>query len=51
MPAIQAIARLLLKSGRRDERLQETLDTIALRGETEAWREWAQHEMLPVGKR
>jgi tetratricopeptide (TPR) repeat protein len=41
MPSMQAIARLQVKRGDVDARTREFLDEIALRGETERWREWA----------
>jgi hypothetical protein len=38
---IQALARLEVVSGRRSPELVGRLEEIALRGETERWREWA----------
>jgi cytochrome c-type biogenesis protein CcmH/NrfG len=43
--AIQALARLQCKSGKKDAKTAEALQVIARRGETLRWREWAQ-EML-----
>ena len=41
---LQALARLEVVSGRRSPDLADWLDEIAMRGETERWREWAQRE-------
>ena len=38
---MQAIARLQVRAGRTDDLTQDYLREIALRGETERWREWA----------
>jgi len=43
--AIQGLARLSIKSGRRDERTPAWLRDIAMRGENEQWREWARSEL------
>jgi tetratricopeptide (TPR) repeat protein len=48
IPTIQAIARLQVRSGRTDERTTEFLDEIALRGETDEWRSWAQLQRLKL---
>jgi len=42
--SMQAIARLKLRTGQKDERLMGMLAEIALRGETRAWRDWAQEQ-------
>ncbi len=42
IPAVQGLARLQVRAGKRDERTPALLRDIALRGETEAWRRWAQ---------
>ncbi|MBX3405037.1 MAG: hypothetical protein KF699_16625 [Phycisphaeraceae bacterium] len=39
--AMQGLARLQLRHNRRDERTPDLLSAIALRGETEQWRQWA----------
>lgn len=39
--AVQALARLEVTRGKRSEEFAGWLDEVALRGETEAWREWA----------
>ena len=44
VPTVQALARLEVTSGRRSPELEEWLDQIAMRGETERWREWARRE-------
>ena len=46
---IQALTRLQHKSGKKDAKTVESLQTIALRGETPRWRDWAQ-EMLVRGR-
>ncbi|MGH7245258.1 MAG: tetratricopeptide repeat protein [Phycisphaerales bacterium] len=43
--AIQGLARLSIKSGKRDERTPGWLRDIAMRGETQQWREWARSEL------
>jgi tetratricopeptide (TPR) repeat protein len=40
LPAIQGIASLILRSGKKDERLAGWLDAIAMRGDPR-WRDWA----------
>lgn len=46
IPTLQAIARLRLLRGERDEVLLGQLDEIALRGETPEWRDWAREQRL-----
>ncbi|MBL8762588.1 MAG: tetratricopeptide repeat protein [Phycisphaerae bacterium] len=41
LPTIQAMVRLLVRVRKTNERTPTLLDTIALRGETKEWREWA----------
>ena len=41
---VQALARLEVTSGRRGPELAGWLDEIAIRGETERWRQWAMAE-------
>jgi Tfp pilus assembly protein PilF len=48
VPTMQAYARLAVRDGRRDERITSMLKTIALRGEDESWRAWAQHAELTM---
>jgi len=43
--AIQGLARLSMKAGRRDERTPTWLRDIAMRGENEQWREWVRSEL------
>lgn len=45
MPSMQAIARMQVKRGVKDGRTAELLSEIALRGETDRWREWARGRM------
>ena len=44
VPALQGAARLALAEGRRDAAVRAWLETIALSGETEAWRDWARRQ-------
>jgi Tfp pilus assembly protein PilF len=45
VPAMQAIARLSLRRGRGGEHVDAFLETIALRGDSESWRAWAQEQL------
>lgn len=47
--SVQAIARLQVKRGRADARTREFLSEIALRGESERWREWARAASVQRG--
>jgi tetratricopeptide (TPR) repeat protein len=42
---LQAIARLDLRTARKDDRLLEMLEDVTLRGESAGWRNWAQEQM------
>lgn len=42
---IQAISRLTLRTGRKNERLMGMLEDVTLRGETDKWRSWAQEQL------
>ncbi len=44
----QALARLQLKSGKADAGTRALLEEVALRGESERWRQWARLEMARV---
>ncbi|MCC6970545.1 MAG: tetratricopeptide repeat protein [Phycisphaerales bacterium] len=44
LPTIQAMVRLQVRASKTDERTPTLLDTIAMRGETRAWRDWARLE-------
>ena len=44
LPTIQAMVRLQVRASRADERTAAMLDTVAMRGETNEWREWARVE-------
>lgn len=46
---MQAMARLQVRYSRTDERTPDFLREIALRGETEHWREWARRQMVMAG--
>ncbi len=46
---VQALARLEVTSGRRSPELAGWLDEVALRGETERWREWAHQVRMRQG--
>ena len=41
LPSLEALARLQIRTGKTDDRTRHALDEIALRGETDRWREWA----------
>ncbi len=45
LPAVQGIARLVVRDGRRDARLQGWLERIVMEGEDELWREWAEGKL------
>jgi Flp pilus assembly protein TadD len=42
---IQAIARLTLRTGQKNDRLMAMLEDVSLRGETDDWRNWAREQM------
>lgn len=44
LPTIQAMVRLQVRAGKTNERTAALLDTVAMRGETKDWREWARRE-------
>ena len=41
LPAMQGMARLLVREGRHDDRLMPLLDEVAIRSNDAAWRDWA----------
>ena len=41
LPAVQGLARLQVKSGKTDAHTRTLLQDVALRGETDRWKEWA----------
>ena len=43
--AMQGLVRLQLRHDRPDDRMEGMLSEVALRGETEAWRAWAQRQL------
>lgn len=45
----QALVRLQLKSGHPDGRTDELLKEVAMRGETEMWKDWAKRQMASRG--
>jgi len=45
VPTMQAYARLAVRDGRHDEKTANALKLVALRGEDDAWRRWAQQEV------
>ena len=45
LPTMQALCRCQLRHNRSDDRTGEMLKEIALRGETEEWREWARLQL------
>ena len=46
LPAFQGLCRCQLRHDRADERTTTMLREIALRGETEEWREWARQQLI-----
>ncbi|MGE3110110.1 MAG: tetratricopeptide repeat protein [Phycisphaerales bacterium] len=49
LPAMQALARLQIRSGRADLGTDAYLNEIALRGESTPWREWARAQLIKRG--
>jgi Tfp pilus assembly protein PilF len=49
VPTMQAMARLLMERDRSDERLPVLMESIAMRGEPEAWRAWARDARARLG--
>lgn len=45
LPAIQGLARLSVRSGIRDERLEGWLRTISMRAESDSWKRWARKHL------
>lgn len=45
LPTIQAVARLQVRYDRTDGRTPEMLEEIALRGDTQQWRDWATYQI------
>ena len=43
---MQALARLQLRHSHIDDRIEDLLKEIALRGETPRWRDWARQQMI-----
>ncbi len=50
-PTMQALARLQVRAGRDDQRTPDLLREIAMRGESEMWRDWARTQMTRLGHR
>ncbi len=50
VPTMQAYARLAVREGRRDEKVDAMVKAIALRGEDERWRAWARAQMAQVDR-
>jgi tetratricopeptide (TPR) repeat protein len=44
LPAIEGLASLTIRSGRKDERLAQWLSAVAMRGDPGPWRDWAQKQ-------
>ncbi len=49
VPTMQALARLQVRAGRDDHRTPDLLREIAMRGETDLWRDWARGQMTRLG--
>ena len=45
VPTMQAYAGLAIRQGRSDSRTLNAMKAVALKGETDAWRRWAQSEL------
>jgi Tfp pilus assembly protein PilF len=45
MPAVQGMARLLVRAGRRDDRRESLLEEVALHAPDPAWRAWARAQI------
>jgi len=50
MPTMQALSRLQLRNGKPDQRTRDMLQQIALGGQDESWRTWAQRQLLWLEK-
>lgn len=48
MPTIEAMTRLRIKSGRADDKTRSMLEDIALKGETQQWRQWAKMQLTKM---
>jgi len=46
MPTMQALSRLQLRHGKPDGRTKDMLQQIALGGQDESWRTWAQGQLI-----
>ena len=46
LPAIEGLASLTVRAGKKDERLASWLDTIALHGESDPWKNWARVQLM-----
>ena len=46
LPAIEGLASLTVRAGKKDERLVSWLDTIALHGESDSWKDWARVQLI-----
>lgn len=49
VPTMQAMTRLQLRAGRTDDRTSQMLEEVALRGETQQWRDWAKFQRARLG--
>jgi Flp pilus assembly protein TadD len=45
IPTVQAMTRLQVKSGRTTDHTRSNLEEIALKGQTQQWREWARQQL------
>ncbi len=50
LPTIEALARLQLRHNLADDRTRGFLEEIALRGETDEWREWARSQIIRLSR-
>jgi Flp pilus assembly protein TadD len=49
LPTLEALARLQIRSGKTDSRTRHALEEIALRGESQRWKEWAREQLIELG--
>ena len=50
LPTMQALARLQVRTGRADDRTPRLLREIALRGQSDQWKSWAQLQLAKAGE-
>ena len=48
VPTLQALTRLQVRYDRVDDKTKERLRIIALRGQNQSWRDWAQQQLIRI---